>query len=93
MMVLSFSGAQPSPGGSEAARAVASATAIGGVCSAGRPAPGRTSSDGLEFDLTGIVGRSSRHDHQMERLAAGRGRYAKDLRNYRAQMGRADPGP
>jgi len=93
MIARSLSGTHPSLGGLEAARAIALATAIGGVCPAGRPAPSRSSSESLESDVTGIVSRYGRHYHEMERLAAWRGRDSKDRRNYSAQMGGADPGP
>lgn len=94
MIARLLSGTHRSLGGLEAARAIAPATAIGAVCPASRPAPGRSSSESLKSAVTEAVGRRfSRHYHEMERLAALRGRDSKDRRKYRAQMGGADPGP
>ena len=93
MMARSLSGTHRSLRGVETALAIAPATAIVGVCPVSRPAHGRGASEGLKSGMTGIVRRFSRHYHEVERLAAWRGRDSKDRRNQSAQMVGTDPGP
>ena len=94
MIARLLSGTYRSLGGLGAVRAIAPAIAKGNVCPAGSPACGRVSSEGSRSAVTSMIGRRfSRHYHEMERLAAWRGRDSKDGRKHSAQAGGADPGP